>query len=149
MWTSVLSFLVCLCLNRHLDSWCKRKITGEEKFFSHKCLFDTRGLSVKRKHMQYFLYDRYFVNFPSLFLNGFIIFFLWVLEFWGEFGDFVCLFMRCAVCFVLFCWNHFAEEGMEGRKMSMEIMLSSCINFSCCIGQLLLNWDQSESIWRT
>lgn len=96
----------------------QKKITGEEKFFSHKCLFDTRGLSVKRKHMQYFLYDRYFVNFPSLFLNGFIIFSLWVLEFWGGFGDFVCLFVYEVCCFVWFCLVLLESlcRGGNGRK---------------------------------
>lgn len=55
------------------------------------------------------LYDSYFINFPSLFLNGFIIFFppgLGILE---GIWCFVCLWV------VLFCWNHFARGG-NGRK---------------------------------
>lgn len=106
---------------------------------------------MKLKKKVYVLYDSYFINFPSLFLNGFIIFSLWVLEFWGAIGGFVCLFVCGVGCFVLFCFVEIAllEEGMERRKMSMEIMLSCCINCSCCIRQFLLNWDQSESVWKT
>lgn len=92
------------------------------------------------------LYDSYFINFASLSLNGFI--FLFLCGSWN-FGRNLWTLLVC-LWVVLFCFVGITllEEGMEGRKMSMEIILY-CIKCSCCIGQFLLNWDQSSSIWRT
>lgn len=114
MWALVLSFLICLCLSLHLDSWYKRKVTDEEKFFL-QFLFDPKGWSWKRKHMQYFLYDSYFINFLRLFLNGFIIL---LCGSWN-FGAlcvwlFVCLWggLFCSVLLESLCQR---RERMEGR----------------------------------
>lgn len=70
--------------------------------------------------MQYFLYDSYFINFLSLFLNGFIILLCGSWNFREDLGVLcVCLFVCGVVCFVLFCWNHFAR-GENGRKQDVN-----------------------------
>lgn len=110
-------------------NWCHFQREGEMwrrgKFVSNRCLFDPVGWGWRRDCIQYSLYECYLINFFSLLLNGFSFFCLLVLGFF--FGKITLV-----------------EAGMERRKMAMEIMLSCCIDCSCCIGHFFC-WNEARA----